>query len=128
MQYWLEIKKAPSKELKAIHAELLKAHQKKCKQVVGPFCWAGLEISERPLCLDHYEGAASRWDLRDYDLCGLSAKYPSLLFVLYGKGECDEDRWVAYYRGGRVQHEIAAVAIRYPKFNHRKLGVPEAIL
>ena len=43
----------------------------------------------------------------------LSLKFPTIVFILEGDGEENEDIWVAYYMNVKVQHEKAKITYNY---------------
>lgn len=44
----------------------------------------------------------------------ISRQFPQFFFTLYGSGEEDDDRWVAYFLGGASQHEYAEINYKEP--------------
>lgn len=69
---------------------------------------------------DHFfDGYFMMWNERDTDMCRLSAKFPDILFELYGSGEAMLDIWKIYYFNGRAQHSQAYIS--FDAFDPSKL-------
>ena len=49
----------------------------------------------------------------------LSLKFPTIVFILEGDGEENDDMWVAYFMNGKVQYEKAKIT--YNSFDPNKL-------
>ena len=49
----------------------------------------------------------------------LSLKFPTIVFILEGDGEENDDMWVAYFMNGKVQYEKAKITYNY--FDPNKL-------
>ena len=53
------------------------------------------------------------------DMKMLSLKFPTIVFILEGDGEENDDMWVAYFMNGKVQYEKAKITYNY--FDPNKL-------
>ena len=60
------------------------------------------------------------WYEHEDDMRQLSTRFPDMLFILSGKGEENEDIWVKYFKGGRMQVSYATIIL--DKFDERKLS------
>ena len=49
----------------------------------------------------------------------LSLRFPTIVFILEGDGEENDDMWVAYFMNGKVQYEKAKIT--YNSFDPNKL-------
>ena len=54
----------------------------------------------------------------------VSLRHPDTIFTLRGEGEKSDDRWVAYFKGGKVQEEHMPEWVP-PLFDSAKLQDPE---
>lgn len=50
-----------------------------------------------------------KWYSSDEDMKLISKKFPSALFTLNGEGEESGDVWVAYFKNGKMQKEVAVI-------------------
>ena len=64
-----------------------------------------------------YLGTAC-WDAADEDMRLLSARFPDVVFKLYGN---DGDLWINYYKGGRVMRDGLVVTVVGNPFDESKL-------
>lgn len=67
---------------------------------------------------DGFYGEAKGYEY-ERDMCLLSLKIPDVLFVLHGDGEDPDDRWDAYFQGGKMQH--CPAVITYDSFSPDRL-------
>lgn len=44
-----------------------------------------------------------KWYDHDADMLALSKVFPSIVFVLTGKGEDRDDNWISYYKNGQME-------------------------
>lgn len=63
----------------------------------------------------------AKWYTWKTDVARLSKNFPDVLFTLRGEGEAACDVWLAYFLGGKCQHEIAEYV--FGEFDERKLQV-----
>ena len=61
----------------------------------------------------------AKWYNYEDDMKMLSLKFPTIVFILEGDGEENDDMWVAYFMNGKVQHEKAKITYNY--FDPNKL-------
>lgn len=61
----------------------------------------------------------AKWYEYERDVKILSLKFPNTVFILEGKGEENDDMWVAYFMNGKVQYEKAKIT--YNSFDPNKL-------
>ena len=54
----------------------------------------------------------------------LSLKFPTIVFILEGDGEENDDMWVAYFMNGKVQYEKAKIT--YNSFDPNKNLISES--
>ena len=57
-------------------------------------------------------------------MLALSARFPDVVFQLYGDGEDSEDKWMTYYKNGRSQKDALRVIIEEDPFDESKLWPP----
>lgn len=62
-----------------------------------------------------------KWYDHTDDMCWLSRKFPTVLFVLRGDGEEFEDFWKEYYLDGKYQFCKGTITVSYEKFDPCKL-------
>ncbi len=68
--------------------------------------------------------AYEKWYDHDDDMLALSARFPDVVFQLYGDGEDSEDKWMTYYKNGRSQKDALRVIIEEDPFDESKLWPP----
>lgn len=69
-------------------------------------------------------GEGVKWYGHDSDMLALSSKYPTVVFILDGKGEEAGDQWRKFYVAGKMEdHKAEWVAPSRPS----KLEVPEYV-
>lgn len=68
---------------------------------------------------DGQPGDSYKWYEWESDMIQISEKFPWLLLTLWGDGEESDDKWVAYFVNGKVQH--AQASINYPEFDETAL-------
>jgi hypothetical protein len=61
-----------------------------------------------------------KWYEHEDDMRQLSSRFPDILFTLSGKGEENEDIWVKYFKGGRMQ--VSRATIAFEGFDEHKLS------
>lgn len=62
-----------------------------------------------------------RWYLHEQNMCAFSKRFPTLVFVLEGKGDDEEDRWIKYFKDGRIQ--VCRAQVVYEDYDEAKLVV-----
>lgn len=72
--------------------------------------------------IDNGCSAFCGWGCWLEDMCGVSAKFPDVLFLLHGRGESDDDLWNAYFING--QYQYCPAKILYDNFDAYKLRKP----
>ena len=60
-----------------------------------------------------------KWYEHEAHMRVLSLKFPTILFVLSGKGECPEDIWKKYFKAGKMQEAKAEITLA--EFDEAKL-------
>lgn len=61
----------------------------------------------------------AKWYDHEKDMLALSTEFPTILFILHGAGEDEDDRWYTYYFNGMQQY--APAEIHYDDFSEQKL-------
>lgn len=55
--------------------------------------------------------AYDKWYDHDDDMLAISARFPDVVFQLYGDGESSDDNWMNYYKGGRAQYGALHITV-----------------
>jgi hypothetical protein len=54
---------------------------------------------------------SSKWYDHEENLKEFSRQYPSVVFVLQGEGEENEDMWIKYFKNGKMQKAEAQITL-----------------
>lgn len=65
--------------------------------------------------------AYDKWYDHDDDMLAISARFPDVVFQLYGDGEGSDDNWMNYYKGGRAQYGALHITVEEDPFDESKL-------
>lgn len=65
--------------------------------------------------------AYDKWYDHDDDMLAISARFPDVVFQLYGDGESSDDNWMNYYKGGRAQYGALHITVEEDPFDESKL-------
>jgi hypothetical protein len=60
-----------------------------------------------------------KWYEWEQEMRGISKRFPEVFFTVEGKGEEDDDIWVAYFLGGKMQKADGKIV--FDPFDARKL-------
>ncbi len=97
-------------------------HQAVLKKLVAEL---GEQSEDAKISLDENGNAPeqTKWYEHDKELLEFSKKHPDIVFVLYGDGDNDEDKWYTYYKNGKMQHTPASTT--YDDYDEAKLVEPK---
>ncbi len=69
---------------------------------------------------DGTSGDSCKWYDHEVDMRRLSAQFPDVLFTLNGSDENNEDIWIEYYKGGKMQR--CPAIITFDEYDESKLS------
>jgi hypothetical protein len=67
----------------------------------------------------------AKWYDHEKEMCQLSMHFPSVVFLLEGKGEDSDAYWKKYFRAGKVQVCVPEVIVKYPAYDISKFTDPQ---
>ena len=81
------------------------------------FSGLGYAIDQDGCCIDNVN-----WFDHEEDMTALSLKFPDIVFMLYGDGEDRDDKWVKYFKNGKIQACYGQIV--YDEYDESKLTFP----